>query len=166
MLQKPKSSPINESKYQFRKDWYSVLEAAAREVFQMMAGADLVGVAHADPPKPSEVVAMVGLAGELCGLLTVQCSKDSAITIACHMLGIPESDASVHAGDALGEICNMVAGNFKSKIDGLEDKCMLSVPTVIIGSNYAVHSIISGHRIELLLLFHHRELWFRLEIRA
>jgi len=31
-------------------------------------------------------------------------------------------------------------GNFKNKIDGLSDGCMLSLPTVITGSDYTLHS--------------------------
>ena len=43
--------------------------------------------------------------------------------------------------DALGEICNMVAGNFKNKVSGLGNGCMLSVPTVITGRDYHCHSL-------------------------
>ncbi len=44
--------------------------------------------------------------------------------------------------DAVSEICNMVAGNFKNKIAGLGDGCMLSVPTVITRSEYNLHSMV------------------------
>jgi CheY-specific phosphatase CheX len=44
------------------------------------------------------------------------------------------------ASDALGELCNMVARNFKAKIPTLSDHCMLSVSTVISGENYAQQS--------------------------
>jgi chemotaxis protein CheX len=81
------------------------------------------------------------------------------------MLGVAESEAAGQAIDAIGEICNMVAGNFKAKIAGLEDKCMLSVPTVISGDSYDLHSLASGERIELALLFQTQPLWFSLEIQ-
>ena len=55
--------------------------------------------------------------------------------------------------DAMGEICNMVAGNFKNKISGLSDGCMLSVPTVITGSDYNLHSPADSETLELKLLF-------------
>jgi hypothetical protein len=38
--------------------------------------------------------------------------------------------------DAIGEICHMVAGNFKNKLIGLVNSCMLSVPAVVTGRSY------------------------------
>jgi len=66
---------------------------------------------------------------------------------------------------AVGEICNMVAGSFKSKVVSLEDRCMLSVPTVISGDSYELHSLASGERIELPLMFGGEPLWFSLEVQ-
>ena len=109
---------------------------------------------------------MVGLAGELCGVLTIRCSKASAVRMACHMLGVSEEDAAAQAADAVGEICNMVAGNFKAKIDGLEDKCMLSVPTVISGQSYEFHSLAVGDKIELPLVLQGEAVWFSLQVRV
>jgi chemotaxis protein CheX len=146
------------------KHWRAVLNEAAKEVFLMMVGAEL-SVPDAAPPVVSEVAGMVGLAGELCGVLTVRCGKASARKIACQMLGVTEDEAAAQATDAVGEICNMVAGSFKAKIDGLEDKCMLSVPTVISGDNYELHSLASGERIELAVIFQGEPLWFSLEVQ-
>jgi len=42
---------------------------------------------------------------------------------------------------------------------------MLSVPTVISGDSYDLHSLASGERIELPLLFQTQPLWFSLEIQ-
>jgi CheY-specific phosphatase CheX len=55
--------------------------------------------------------------------------------------------------DALGEIANMVAGNFKNKISGLAEGCMLSPPTVIIGNDYNLHSMADSPAFEVSLLF-------------
>jgi hypothetical protein len=43
-------------------------------------------------------------------------------------------------GDAMGELCNMVAGNFKAKVTSLADHRMLSVPTVISGDSYVMQA--------------------------
>lgn len=145
--------------------WRVVLGEAAKEVFLLMVGEELSIPQDANPPIFSEVAGMVGLAGELCGVLTIRCSKVSAGKIACQMLGVAEAEAAAQAIDAVGEICNMVAGNFKAKIAGLEDKCMLSVPTVISGDSYELHSLASGERIELPLLFHGDPVWISLEVQ-
>ena len=152
--------------YQLKlESWSTVLSDAAKEVFLMMVGEGLSVPGEANPPVLSEVAGMVGLAGELCGVLTIRCSKASAGRIACQMLGVAEAEAATQAIDAIGEICNMVAGNFKAKIAGLEDKCMLSVPTVISGDSYELHSLASGARIELALLFQKEAVWFSLEVQ-
>jgi chemotaxis protein CheX len=152
---------------QLRLDgWRVVLTAAAKEVFLMMVGAELSIPQEANPAVLSEVAGMVGLAGELCGVLTVRCGRASAGKIACQMLGVAESEAAAQATDAVGEICNMVAGSFKAKIAGLEDKCMLSVPTVISGDSFELHSLASGERIELALMFQGEPLWFSLDVQS
>ena len=137
---------------------------AAKEVFSLMVGSPLT------PPDGevavvAEVTGMVGLAGELCGILSVRCSASSAKKIASLMLGLADSEAAEHQSDAVGEICNMVAGNFKAKINSLGDKCMLSVPTVITGDHYATHSLAIGDRMEVPLLFEGEPVWFSLETR-
>jgi chemotaxis protein CheX len=63
--------------------------------------------------------------------------------MASRMLGVETAQAGPEMWDAIGEICNMVAGNFKNKIAGLGDGCMLSVPTVITGTEYSLHSMVS-----------------------
>jgi chemotaxis protein CheX len=146
--------------------WQGVLSDAAKEVFLLMVAEQLSVPEDANPPVNSEVAGMVGLAGELCGVLTIRCSKVSAAKIACQMLGVAEDEAAGQIIDAVGEICNMVAGSFKSKIPGLEDKCMLSVPSVISGDSYELHSLASGERIELPLLFKGEPIWFSLEVQS
>jgi chemotaxis protein CheX len=41
--------------------------------------------------------------------------------------------------DALGEVCNMIAGSFKHKVNGLSERCALSPPSVVTGKDYRVH---------------------------
>jgi hypothetical protein len=55
--------------------------------------------------------------------------------------------------DATGELCNMVAGNFKAKITSLADHCMLSVRTVITGENYTLQSAEPSESLQVALLF-------------
>jgi len=145
--------------------WRAVLGEAVKEVFSMMVGV-AVTTPEADPSSAeADVTGMVGLAGELCGVLSVRCSKNGAARIASQMLGVPLTDAASHQSDAIGEICNMVAGSFKAKIN-LEDKCMLSVPTVITGEDYQLHSVAAGDRIELFFVYEGEPLWIGLEVRS
>jgi CheY-specific phosphatase CheX len=81
------------------------------------------------------------------------------------MLGISpqDPDCQKSACDAVGEICNIIAGYFKAKI-GLGDKCMLSVPTIIMGQDYRFHSEKRFERLELPLLWDGETLRATLEI--
>ena len=80
------------------------------------------------------------MAGVLCGITTIHCSSDTAIRLASKMAGTEAAKDPNIVNDALGELCNMVAGNFKAKISSLADHCMLSVSTVITRENYALQS--------------------------
>jgi CheY-specific phosphatase CheX len=58
----------------------------------------------------------------------------------------------------------MVAGNFKNKIPGLGDGCLLSVPTVITGRNYSLRSMTDAKACEVRLLFENMPIVICLEI--
>lgn len=126
-----------------RERWLPTLQLAMQEVFELMLGCPLNVPADPPPDESLDITAMVGLAGQLCGILTVRCSAKSAARMASRMLGVDPEKAGQEMWDALGEICNMVAGNFKNKISGMGDGCMLSVPTVITGGDYSVHSMVN-----------------------
>jgi len=103
----------------------------------------MLGCALTTPPEPPgeqglDVTAMVGFAGPVCGMVTVRCNTNAAARMAALMLGVVADQADSHLRDAVGELCNMIAGNFKNKICELRD-CMLSVPTVITGVDYRLH---------------------------
>jgi chemotaxis protein CheX len=109
---------------------------------------------------------MVGLAGYVSGILSVRCSNDSATRIAAMMLGTNGPEAKQQLRDALGEICNMIAGNFKSKVAGLDDGCVLSVPSVISGADYHLYSLVHGASIFVELEFEHTPLWVTLDVEC
>jgi len=134
-----------------RENWAALLELATREVFELMLACQLTVPASADE-SPLDVTAMVGLAGQLCGVLSVRCSGKAAAFMTSKMLGVPLDKVGSEVTDALGEVCNMVAGNFKNKIPGLAEGCMLSPPTVITGSDYTLRSQADSPALQIRLL--------------
>jgi chemotaxis protein CheX len=68
--------------------------------------------------------------------------------------------------DAIGEICNMIAGNFKNKLTGLSDRCLLSVPTVITGGDYSFHSLADSGALEVTMLFENQPIQVSLEVHS
>jgi chemotaxis protein CheX len=144
--------------------WREVLCKATVEVFTMMVGSEVVASQNAGSPLLPNVTGTVGIAGAISAIFSLRCSAQSAIQIASHMLGVSTDDAGAQKCDAIGEICNMVAGHFKAKI-GLGDKCMLSVPTVITGGDYRIHPLAGGERLELPLLYEGEPISITLDIR-
>jgi len=137
-----------------REYWPPLLELSAQEVFGLMLGERLDAAPEPAPENSLDVTSMVGFAGSLCGLLTLRCSSKSAALMATKMLGTDGVGAKSQMEDAVGEVCNMVAGNFKNKISGIGDGCKLSVPTVITGSNYSLCTLANDYTMEINLLFH------------
>ena len=132
--------------------WAPLLEQAAREVFELMLGCQLT-LPETTTVETPDITSMVGLAGQLCGLLSIRCSRTAATLMASKMLGVEPNQVGGDMSDAFGEIGNMVAGNFKNKIPGLGDGCMLSVPTVVTGTDYSLHSNAATPALEIKLLF-------------
>jgi chemotaxis protein CheX len=148
-----------------RDTWIPLLETATREVFELMLSCQLTAPATAEEPT-QEVTAMVGLAGQLCGVLSVRCDNKAAALMTSKMLGVPLDKVGEEVSDALGEVCNMVAGNFKNKIAGLAEGCMLSPPTVVTGSDYSLHSLAESPGLEINLLFERMPIMISLQIHS
>lgn len=82
------------------------------------------------------------------------------------MLNVDVEQAGPEMWDALGEVCNMIAGNFKNKIAGVGDGCMLSVPTVITGRDYSLHALTASDKIQVNLMFERHPLIVSLEVHS
>ena len=63
---------------EMRERFTQALDAAAAEVFEMMVGVPLGPSDQATLPRVADYTAMIGLAGDLCGVLSFRCSNDSA----------------------------------------------------------------------------------------
>jgi chemotaxis protein CheX len=147
------------------ENWQPILELAVEEVFEIMLGCRVKAAPRCEHNSKGEFTAMIGLAGSLCGVLSVCCDAQTAKQLAKCMLGdIVNSEDQV--SDALGEICNMVAGNFKNKLSGMDGRCMLSVPTVIRFGEYQFRSLANGDLLDVHVLFEGAPVAVRLELHG
>jgi chemotaxis protein CheX len=135
------------------ENWISLIEVSAREVFELMLSSRLTLPESSPDLSSLGLTSMVGLTGQLCGLLSIRCDGKAAALMTSKMLGVPLGQVGPEVSDALGEICNMVAGNFKNKIAGLGDGCLLSPPTVITGTDYNLHTLVGSPGLEVNMLF-------------
>lgn len=139
------------------------LQRATEEVFDLMLASPLATYPDSPPAGALDVASMVGLTGAFPAVLTMRCSSRSAARMALLMLGIDSENAGQAMWDAVGEISNMVAGNFKHLVDGLEQGCFLSIPTVITGADYRMQAMASDD-LHLAFLFEGEPIVFSLEV--
>ena len=67
------------------------------------------------------------------------CDGKSAVRITSKMRGCRSRDPMEQTAEALGEVCNMIAGSFKHKVNGLSERCALSPRSVVTEKDYRVH---------------------------
>lgn len=147
-------------------DWREELAKATCEVFEIMVGTSLTLPTEPWPPFIPDFAAMVGIAGSLCGLVSLRTTADCARRITAKMLGDDEVGAAEAAQDAFGEVCNMIAGSFKGRISGLADGCALSVPTVIYGRDFTLLSLARGEHYEVTFSFEDKLLTVSLDLHG
>ncbi|MGA8540350.1 MAG: chemotaxis protein CheX [Terriglobales bacterium] len=146
------------------ENFLPILEHATQEVFAIMLGCQIKSAGPSEQKVVGGITAIVGLAGALCGVVTVCCALQTAGQIAHGMLG-DTADSEGQVVDALGEICNMIAGNFKNKLAGTDERCMLSVPSVISGAEYKFHSLVDGSSVQTVALFEDEPVIIRLQLK-
>ncbi len=116
------------------------LDASVEEVFEMMMGVKCRRAESevADHHEES-VTAVVGFGGLLSGACVFKLSSETALTVAARMTGMEFTEVDDTVKDAIGEVCNMLAGSWKGKLPELAANCGLSVPAVITGRDYNLH---------------------------
>jgi chemotaxis protein CheX len=116
------------------------LDRSVEEVFHLMLGVDCTRE-WAAPPALNEnaVTAVVGFGGALSGACIFRSSAKAGCEMAARMTGMTFEGLDDTVKDALGEICNMLAGAWKGRVPELASHCGLSVPAVITGRDYRLH---------------------------
>lgn len=85
-----------------------------------------------DEPHP-DVSAIIGFSGEALGSVALCFPVRTAVSAASKFAGVTITPDHPDFGDALGELANMVAGQAKSKFEGVN--ITISLPRVIAGKN-------------------------------
>ncbi len=117
----------------------SNLDFSVEEVFHTMLGAACFPVDDAPAQEPETITAVVGFGGLLSGACVFRSGGSAALAIAAKLTGMEFTEIDDTVKDAIGEICNMLAGAWKGRVPDLSANCGLSIPAVITGSNYRIH---------------------------
>jgi chemotaxis protein CheX len=109
---------------------------ATLDVFASMIFIDIVAESTEPEPSPDieqNLSSLIGLAGDLKGILGIHCPSTVALGITSAMLGMEVTELGEDVKDAIGEIANMVAGGLKVALASHDKKIELAIPTTVIG---------------------------------
>lgn len=115
------------------------LDTSVDEVFHMMLGSACYPVEEHPAEEPETITAVVGFGGLLSGACVFRSGSSAALQIAAKLTGMEFAEIDDTVKDAIGEVCNMLAGAWKGRVPDLSANCGLSIPAVITGSNYHIH---------------------------
>jgi chemotaxis protein CheX len=124
------------------------MDEAVHEVFSLMMGMACAAIDNCLIDEPETISAVIGLAGAMSGTCVLRGGEGAALRMAGALTGMEMPSLDDTVKDAVGEICNMIAGAWKGKLPALASSCMLSTPTVVTGTNYQLHTQRPELRIE------------------
>jgi CheY-specific phosphatase CheX len=108
--------------------------SATQDTFKNYLGVDIYAgkVEKKVDPVDSDVVGIVGVAGDRVGYIILGADSAAAVTIAKQLLMMDEPDAE-SIRDAIGELTNNIAGVFKTKYHEEYGSVALGFPLVVSG---------------------------------
>lgn len=129
------------------------LLCAVQKTFHTMLGADLQIHPAAVPFQGEHVLCEITFAGKATGAAALRLTNASALQVAARVLGMPATDLGEVAviDDVIGELCNMVVGNFKSNLCDAGLNCKLNPPTIQRTSSFKLRSV-DGSLVERISL--------------
>lgn len=88
------------------------------------------------------IVGTVGFAGKIMGNINLFVSRAFGREMAAAMLGmtVDEIGSGEEVNDVIGEVCNMVGGEMKSRLCDAGLNCSLSIPSVTYGNDFKIES--------------------------
>lgn len=107
------------------------LDSAVSEVFEMMLERSCNPMDEDVSIVDGRIVARIQFTGAITGECILYASSATAAITAEALLGTASSEpCDPMVDDAIGELCNMIAGGWKSKLEHPQAGCLISVPAV------------------------------------
>ncbi len=116
-------------------DLEKFLTEATMDVFASMVFIDITPEGDDNGEPDTDMTSMIGLAGDLKGILAIKCPAPVAMEITGAMLGMEVNELGEDVKDAVGEITNMVAGGLKVSLTECGHRIELAIPTTAIGKS-------------------------------
>ena len=123
-------------------DLKEYISNAVRDVFDTMLSMDVkpVDVPSLANHNGSRIVGSIGFAGLVMGQMNLHVEETFARRITAAMLDIAteEIEGSEEIHDVIGELCNMVCGDLKSRLCDAGLTCELSIPSITTGKEFTI----------------------------
>ena len=127
------------------KTMIEYVRASTADVFATMLGLEIENepeYSDQNAPTVSDgVLAFVGMAGRWAGAGAIACSAPFACRLCNQLLMTEATSVNEEVLDAVGEVANMIIGNFKTMVEEHLGPLGLSIPTVIYGRNFTSRSL-------------------------
>ncbi|BAU23986.1 chemotaxis protein CheX [Caldimicrobium thiodismutans] len=96
----------------------------------------------------AEISSIIGLTGEkLQGAFVVSMERELLFQLMQALLGEAPKDLNQEALDMAGELSNMICGGFRRRFEKFGTTLKASVPSMITGKDYKVHSLCKTPRV-------------------
>jgi chemotaxis protein CheX len=96
----------------------------------------------------ANVVGTIAFTGRTNGLVVFYGTMDAAREITAAMLGMTPAEVGDEMPDAIGELTNMIAGSFRTRVAHAHNETWaISVPTVTVGSDFYTRFVSDVQRV-------------------
>ncbi len=131
-------------------DLEELLKAAVIEVFGTMIGLQV----QPEPPNSpvatggATIAGAVGFIGRLTGVVYIYAAAPFAVKLTEKLVGQSpnEIDGDEMVNDAMGELANMVVGHLKSRLCDRGHSCVMTIPSIVRGTNFQIEPVSSAIR--------------------
>lgn len=127
------------------------IKEAVTEVISTYTGTnpELIGTeARKEDYALAEISSIIGLTGEkLQGAFVVSLERDLLFSLMETLLGEKPSNITQEALDMAGELANMICGAFRRRFENFGATLKASVPSMITGKDYKIHSLCKTPRV-------------------
>ena len=85
-----------------------------------------------------DVSGVIGLAGDMNGIISVTFTEKCILHIGSGMFGEEMNELNDEIGDAVGEIANMISGQARQKLETQGTNLQAAIPSVVMGKDHTI----------------------------
>jgi chemotaxis protein CheX len=133
----------SEAHSQITRNWIGQMDQAVAEVLRLMLQHSSIAAGEGSA-RHGRILAKIVFSGTLEGACVVRVSATAAGRLTGALLGSEGDWDDQMVDDAVGELCNMIAGVWKSGVGAAGSMCSLSIPSV--SRSHFLEELHQGHK--------------------